>query len=369
MALQAIQNPVDTPMIAGILNGQLVNNQIEAFKAGFSTMVLTWYEPHKVFTSFFPTTDISGHKSMSFPIIGKASAEYHIPGNEILSNTIKSSQRTITIDDVLFSASSLYKPHRQLDYINRIPHLLKSMTSAMLELDEFNVARTLVKAALTINKDVAAHTIHDYKTFDDEVFTENVEFAVANDEKVFDNWVSVVGNAQRIFVSKGISSQLSRPVLFIDDTYNDTLLNPKNAGRSLASKDHGGMGSIATGEMGTLLGCQIVPTHRLKSELLWDATSGLSKSARPNVAASGVGRQTAYDIYKTNVGTYNLLAASKKLVAVLATTAAVRTAQVGMGFSTDYIDDTASLSEKFILTSFKGHNIMETAGAIAILKK
>src|SRR5690606_18432503 len=52
---------------------------------------------------YVSTRDIEHGKSATFPVIGKASAGYHVPGNEIVGKAVAHNEVIITIDDLLVS--------------------------------------------------------------------------------------------------------------------------------------------------------------------------------------------------------------------------------------------------------------------------
>jgi len=66
--------------------------------------VLTAFEEKKVIMDKVRTRTISKGKSASFPMTGRASAEYLTPGNEITGGQIRAGERIVTIDDLLISS-------------------------------------------------------------------------------------------------------------------------------------------------------------------------------------------------------------------------------------------------------------------------
>ena len=67
----------------------------------------------EVFTAFEETTEMEGlhtvktsqkARSISFPVLGKATASYHEPGTEMFGQQTRQTERVITVDRLLVSA-------------------------------------------------------------------------------------------------------------------------------------------------------------------------------------------------------------------------------------------------------------------------
>lgn len=75
----------------------------ELFLKVFSGEVMTIFEAENKTKNRVMSRSITSGKSAQFPVMGRASAYYHTPGNEILGGTIKHNEKVITIDDLLIS--------------------------------------------------------------------------------------------------------------------------------------------------------------------------------------------------------------------------------------------------------------------------
>lgn len=69
----------------------------------FAGEVHATYTTKKVLAPYLYIREARGVKSLQFPAIGKVSANYHQPGEELTGQTVKHGERTITIDDLLTS--------------------------------------------------------------------------------------------------------------------------------------------------------------------------------------------------------------------------------------------------------------------------
>ena len=76
----------------------------ELFLKVFSGEVLTAYETAVILKGLTRQRTITSGKSVSFPLVWKASTEYHTPGTEIDGQVIKHGEKVISIDDLLISA-------------------------------------------------------------------------------------------------------------------------------------------------------------------------------------------------------------------------------------------------------------------------
>ena len=75
----------------------------DLFLKVFAGEVMTIFEAENVTKSRVMSRSITSGKSAQFPVMGRASAYYHTPGNEVLGGTIKHNEKVITIDDLLIS--------------------------------------------------------------------------------------------------------------------------------------------------------------------------------------------------------------------------------------------------------------------------
>lgn len=80
----------------------------------FANEVLTTFEENNVMKDLHTVRTISSGKSAQFPTMGKATAKYHTPGEDVFEQTtdgytsvINHKERVINIDDVLIAATSI----------------------------------------------------------------------------------------------------------------------------------------------------------------------------------------------------------------------------------------------------------------------
>jgi hypothetical protein len=104
-------NGNNTPVHPG--QDQLAGSATALFLKKFSGEVLTTFERLNVMRRFVQIRSISGGKSAAFPVVGRATSGWHVPGTNIedggnnLLSSIATSERVITIDNKLISAISI----------------------------------------------------------------------------------------------------------------------------------------------------------------------------------------------------------------------------------------------------------------------
>jgi len=106
-------NGAITPSRLGQSN--LTGDTDALFLKVFANEVLTTFEETNVMKDLHTVRTISSGKSAQFPTMGKATAKYHTPGDDVFEanngtdyvSTIKHKERVINIDDVLIAATSI----------------------------------------------------------------------------------------------------------------------------------------------------------------------------------------------------------------------------------------------------------------------
>ncbi len=91
-----------TPNFSGQANN--TGAQDALFLKVFSGEVMTAFAEGTVTEGRVVTRTIANGKSAQFPIMGKTTAEYHVPGAEILGSVLPANEKVITIDDLLISS-------------------------------------------------------------------------------------------------------------------------------------------------------------------------------------------------------------------------------------------------------------------------
>lgn len=85
----------------GSING--ASDKMALFLKVFSGEVLTTFDELNLMKPLHMTRTIASGKSAQFPVMGTASAEYHVPGAEIVGAEIKHAEQIVHIDGLLIS--------------------------------------------------------------------------------------------------------------------------------------------------------------------------------------------------------------------------------------------------------------------------
>jgi len=90
-----------------------------------------------------------GQRSFRFPKTWKASAEYHVPGTEMMGTEIETGEISITIDDILVSHTALSDIDSMLSHFDVRSEYSAQMGRALARVFDKNVFRQIIKAART----------------------------------------------------------------------------------------------------------------------------------------------------------------------------------------------------------------------------
>ncbi|ABC24108.1 minor capsid protein 10 [Rhodospirillum rubrum F11] len=89
------------PSRLGMVNGTGADDAL--FLKVFGGEVLTTFAENNVFLPLTMSRTITSGKSAQFPVLGKNTAYYHVPGAELNGNNILNAERVITVDGLLVS--------------------------------------------------------------------------------------------------------------------------------------------------------------------------------------------------------------------------------------------------------------------------
>lgn len=210
----------------------------------FSGEVLASFNLANVFKEKHRVKSISNGKSYQFPAIGTATAAYHTPGTELVGrNSIASSERVITIDDVLLANEYIAEIDELKAHYDVRGEYAKQMGEALADQFDRNVARNLILAAratatITGGNGGAAIT----------------NASVGTDAGVL---AASIYTMAQTFDQKGLPDS-ERYVAVMPAQYY--LMVQKT---DLINKDWNGAGSYAAGQMGTVAGVTIVKTNKV----------------------------------------------------------------------------------------------------------
>lgn len=239
---------------------------------------------------------ISNGKSASFPVIGRTSATYHTPGQEILGGSIAHNEKVITINDLLLSSVFLSNiEEAKLHYDVRSIYSAELGGALARQMDR-HVLQTMVQAALTTTPSVSTEA--------DRVGTTIVNLDVhatlsmATDA---DTLIAAIFLASEALDNKFVSPE-GRTVFLKPKQYN-LLAN----GSKVLNVDYGnsGNGDAASGRVMRVAGMEIVKATDIPTTNITGTGAAAGGAAgRQAVNASNV---VAIITHKSAVGTVKLL--------------------------------------------------------------
>ena len=282
------------------------NDTRSLFLKLYAGEVMTAFQTKNIMMEYCRTRTISKGKSAQFIMTGKyRDAAYHTPGEEIApAATAKNSERIVTVDDLLINAQFIPNIDEAMQHYDVRSVYTQEAGYGLSKVADQNIIRTAVKAALATNKQRASKLIDDYKAFDDEDFTANVDFAssFANSKKL-KYFVEGIIEAKRILEMAGAPLEDLVCVTGTDQYYK--LFMAATNGESLAdlvvfNRDIGGTGSYTSVNLPSIAGIPVVKTPHMGSysssaysDNLW--STGVTTGPEP-LASPHSGRGDVYDI-------------------------------------------------------------------------
>lgn len=210
----------------------------------FAGEVLTSFEKTNVMMGKHQVRTIANGKSAQFPVMGRASAYYHTPGQEILGGTLKHAEKIITIDELLIAPTFIANIDEAKNHYDVRSVYTREMGAKLANTMDKHVLQTGVLAART------AKTINDADQFGGTTIN-NV--AADNGDALAD----AMFEAARILDEKDVPADerflFVRPAQFYALAKSTKVLN----------RDWGGEGSYAGGNVIRVAGITIVKTNNL----------------------------------------------------------------------------------------------------------
>lgn len=141
-----------------------------------------------------------GQRSWRFPKTWKASAEYHVPGTEMLGNDIDTSEITVTVDDILVAHTALSDIDTMLSHFDVRSEFSKQLGMALARVFDKNVFRQMILAARTAADGPfpGGNLIRDANLFDSEG---NADGAI---------WIEAIRAANKALFEKDVPDEQKR---------------------------------------------------------------------------------------------------------------------------------------------------------------
>lgn len=216
----------------------------------FSGEVLTSFDQSNVMMDKHMVRTITNGKSAQFPVMGRGSAEYHTPGEEINGSAIKHAERVITIDDLLISHTFIANIDEAKNHYDVRSVYSKEMGAKLAKTMDTHVLQQGVLASR------GSKTIDDADQFGGSRILDVVDPA---DGTYGDVLAEAMFEAAQLLDEKDVPEEdrylFVRPNEFYAMARSTKILN----------RDWGGEGSYAGGNVIRVAGITIVKTNNLPS--------------------------------------------------------------------------------------------------------
>lgn len=252
----------------------------------FAGEVLTSFEQATVTADKHMVRTIANGKSAQFPVMGRSSASYHTPGNEITGTDINHNEKVITINDLLIASHFIANIDEAKNHYDVRSVYSQEMGRALaFQMDKHVLQAMLLAAAGTANvgdTGYAAGTIitdADSNTNADSLIGSIFDAAEALD----DAYVPTEGR-----------------YCFLKPEQYYLLANATNA----VNVDFSGSGSIAAGTVPQVAGINLIKTPHLPTT---NITTGVDAGGTGTPLAVDARNTTALITHTSAVGTVKLM--------------------------------------------------------------
>lgn len=215
----------------------------------FSGEVMTTFEAENVTKGRVMSRTISNGKSASFPVMGRASAFYHTPGNEILGGSIKHNEKVITIDDLLVSPVFIAEIDEAKNHYDVRSHYSTEVGRVLAQTWDKHALQVGVLAARTSTSNIPGESPAG------SIITEGV----AGDYNDPDKLAAAFFAAAQTMDEKNIPEQ-DRIAYLPPALYYTLIQSARAINRDFNTGDNG---SVAKGKIFEIAGIDIVKTNNL----------------------------------------------------------------------------------------------------------
>ena len=244
------------------------NDTRSLFLKLYAGEVMTAFQTKNMMMPYCRTRTISKGKSAQFIMTGKyRDAAYHTPGAEIAPGvTAKNSERLVTVDDLLINAQFIPNIDEAMQHYDIRSIYTQEAGYCLSKVADQNIIRTAVKAALATNKERASKLVQDYKAFDDEDFTANVNIGNLAAGKKLKNFIEGIFEAKRILEMAGAPLEDLVCITSTDQFYKlfMTATNSESVSDLIVfNRDVGGEGSVKDLNLPSIAGIPVIRTPHM----------------------------------------------------------------------------------------------------------
>lgn len=325
----------------------------------FSNEVLTTFEETNVMKELHTVRTISSGKSAQFPTMGKATAKYHTPGDDIFEkgittgpdgseygSNIEHKERIITIDDVLVAATSISNIDELKNHYDVRSAYSTELGRALAKRFDLATMRTLV-AASQVDNSSRANPGADNGIVIDLGTTTGAPSDLATAAKLIQTFRLI---AQKLD-EQDIPSE-DRFVILTPELYY--LLAGSDS--TAINRDFGGAGSIASGKVMELVGLKIYSSNHL-IDIATSSVTGDDSNAANNPFDDADGGSAGKGYLDAGLNTLKFVAGHKSAIGTVKL--------MDLAVESEY-----SMSKQATLMLAKyamGHGILRPEGAVSVV--
>tara|TARA_R100001129_G_scaffold186513_3_gene178573 strand:- start:3146 stop:4192 length:1047 start_codon:yes stop_codon:yes gene_type:complete len=289
----------------------------------FSGEVLASFERATILQGKVRERTISGQKSASFPMIGRASTTgYHAAGTEIEPSSIAHNEQVISIDGLMYASTFVDDFEDMLNHYEVRSAYAKELGATLGYTYDQHLLRKLILTAREANKLVSVDGTQKPASAGDNQITSG-DFQLDGGRDLLAGGASTVAAKARALSEAIFSAQEKFDNAFVPETdekicilrpkdYYDLLSASQDSGFSVINRDYDGAGSYADGTVLKIGGVTI-----LKS---------------PNVPSTNVSQSGA----ATGIDYYHYGDFSKTVGVIFSADAIGVVRLLGLGVQTDY---------------------------------
>lgn len=255
------------------------------FLKQFSGEVLTSFEQATVTADKHMVRTIANGKSAQFPVMGRSSASYHTPGNEITGTALNHAEKVITINDLLISNHFIANIDEAKNHYDVRSVYSSEMGRALAFQMDKHVLQTMLQAA------AATANVGDSGYAAGTIITDADSNTNAN------SLIGSIFDAAEALDDAYVPSEGRFCFLKPEQYY--LLANASNA----INVDYSGRGSIADGSVPQVAGINLIKTPHLPTG---NITSGVDAGTGSRQAVDG-SNTTAIIAHTSSVGTVKLM--------------------------------------------------------------
>ena len=374
MSFSGVSNPAYTASRLGQDN--FTGDVRGLFLQLFAGEVLTAYQKALILEPLVRKRTINHGRSASFPMIGRTTAEYLTPGNEITGGSIRHGQRIIELDDLLISSVFIPEIDEAINHYDVRATYSKECGLALARETEKNIARMIIKAALTKDSTAAAALVQKWTDFAEEDFVANVAIGdVAGDELDPSAIAYSILMSLKVWASKGVDPVGAVVVLPPAQYY--ALLDVRDASKlTYMNSLYGGTPNANGTSVPLIHGLKVLCSQYFDQSTLWNLTgstvttnpvtgatgswaNGVTYDNKPLANTAGSGRSLVYDIPTAYV---SAASAVKGCIFTKDAVAGVNLMSVSVESERQMIRQGTLIVAK----KAEGYNILRPASAIAL---